>query len=397
MENMKKIMRNPLSLATMGTSQTEELCKEAVKRQGVALKYVNKQTLEICTIAVKNNGYALKFVNDDMMNKTLCLLAVRNAVKAWEYVPKNFKRYVRYNYKSNIDTAIEIPEIIDKESLEKDPWLLEHLVNQTDELCLIAINRDPYVMQYVKNKTENVCMCAVKLNGLTLQHIPKDMMTDDICKAAINNTGHAIKYIDNPSYELCMTAIKNNPLCAGKITIQDVRVYIEAHKLNPRIHLTKCDNMSECMKGILYWPDFLQYCSIQTHELRMAAIKQDGLTIRYSSLRFMSTVEERNIEELAAVKQNPMALQHINKHNQTISLCLEAIKRDIDAMKYSRYTLDDMIICTSDVYENHEDFFNEDFFLKYMDKITEIEISIPLVTHALYDKFFETSFIKIEI
>ena len=48
-EAMERIKKNPLSLIRYtGNEQFYELCLEAVRRNGLALEYVENQTFEIC-------------------------------------------------------------------------------------------------------------------------------------------------------------------------------------------------------------------------------------------------------------------------------------------------------------------------------------------------------------
>ena len=42
----------------------EEYCLEAVKQDGMVLRYVRNQTPEICLEAVRQNNYALKYVKN---------------------------------------------------------------------------------------------------------------------------------------------------------------------------------------------------------------------------------------------------------------------------------------------------------------------------------------------
>lgn len=42
----------------------ESYCLEAVRQNGIALRYVRDQTEEICLEAVKRDGYALRYVRD---------------------------------------------------------------------------------------------------------------------------------------------------------------------------------------------------------------------------------------------------------------------------------------------------------------------------------------------
>ena len=45
--------------------QTLEICLEAVRQNGKALRFVREQTLEICLEAVSQNGYALEYVKEE--------------------------------------------------------------------------------------------------------------------------------------------------------------------------------------------------------------------------------------------------------------------------------------------------------------------------------------------
>ena len=62
-EYIEKVKQDGLYLKRIKKNQTEAICLEAVKQNGLALEYVNKQTPEICLAAVRQNGKALEFVN----------------------------------------------------------------------------------------------------------------------------------------------------------------------------------------------------------------------------------------------------------------------------------------------------------------------------------------------
>ena len=53
------IRNNPSSIKEI--EQTEELCLAAVKRDGLALKYVKKQTPKICQAAYQENPESLQY------------------------------------------------------------------------------------------------------------------------------------------------------------------------------------------------------------------------------------------------------------------------------------------------------------------------------------------------
>ncbi len=49
--------------------QTPEICLEAVKQNGYALRFVKEQTSEICLETVKQDGDALQYVNSDFFEE----------------------------------------------------------------------------------------------------------------------------------------------------------------------------------------------------------------------------------------------------------------------------------------------------------------------------------------
>ena len=51
--------------------QTYDMCLSAVKRNGLALKFVNDMTLEICIAAIKQNFIALNYI-DSVTAKIIC-------------------------------------------------------------------------------------------------------------------------------------------------------------------------------------------------------------------------------------------------------------------------------------------------------------------------------------
>lgn len=46
--------------------QTEQICLEAVRLDGLLLKHIKNQTLEMATIAIKQNKDAVEFVSDEV-------------------------------------------------------------------------------------------------------------------------------------------------------------------------------------------------------------------------------------------------------------------------------------------------------------------------------------------
>ena len=64
--------------------QSDRMCLDCVKKNGLALKYVENQSVDICKTAVKQNGLALQYVK--YCREDIDVLAVRQNGDALQYV-----------------------------------------------------------------------------------------------------------------------------------------------------------------------------------------------------------------------------------------------------------------------------------------------------------------------
>lgn len=79
------------------------------------------------------------------------------------------------------------------DTIHKTPILLEHVENQTLEICLAAVKKLGLMLEYVKEQTPEICLAAVKENGYALKYV-KDQTTE-LCLAAIQQNGDALRYV----------------------------------------------------------------------------------------------------------------------------------------------------------------------------------------------------------
>ena len=78
--------------------RTYELCFEAVKQNGLALRFVKNKTDEICTAAIKQNPEAIKYI--DNIEQNAYIEAVANKIK-------ELHKYIKDN-----DQLIELEETL---------------------------------------------------------------------------------------------------------------------------------------------------------------------------------------------------------------------------------------------------------------------------------------------
>ena len=92
--------------------------------------------------------------------------------------------------------------------LKKDPEYLKYIPDQTEELCLVAVNESGFALRYVKDKTYEICLAAVKKNGYALKYI--DDQTEELCLEAVKNNGYSLQFVKNQTDEICLEAILND-------------------------------------------------------------------------------------------------------------------------------------------------------------------------------------------
>lgn len=73
--------------------------------------------------------------------------------------------------------------------------------NQSNELCLEAVEYYGLLLRYIHKPTEEICLAAVQQCGLALKYVV--CQNRDICLAAVKQHGHALHYVKNQTVEIC--------------------------------------------------------------------------------------------------------------------------------------------------------------------------------------------------
>ena len=55
---------------------------------------------------------------------------------------------------------------------------MKFVKEQTEEICLAAIEQSSYALAYVKDQTEEICLIAVKQNSEALQYVDINKFPD---------------------------------------------------------------------------------------------------------------------------------------------------------------------------------------------------------------------------
>ena len=88
--------------------QTDDICKLAVKQNGLALDYVKNQTEDICKLAVQQIGGALRYVKEQ--TEELCKLAVQQHYSALKYVKEQTEELCKLAVQQHPSALCYVPE-----------------------------------------------------------------------------------------------------------------------------------------------------------------------------------------------------------------------------------------------------------------------------------------------
>jgi hypothetical protein len=161
-----------------------------------------------------------------------------------------------YRYCAEFLSSLQ-PEML-KTAISQNGCLVK-CVDQTEEICKLAVQQNGYALEYVRNQTEEICKLAVKQNGYALQYVKNQ--TEEICKLAVQQKSDALSWIKNQTEEICKFALQQD-----------------------------------------WWT--LRNIKNQTDKICEFAVQQNGLALQYV---------KNQTEEICklAVQQNPQAFQYI--------------------------------------------------------------------------------------
>jgi hypothetical protein len=101
--------------------------------------------------------------------------------------------------------------------LTNHPWMLKHVSDPTEAMCIAAVKGDPHVLGIITNQTEAMCLAAVRLDGYALQFVQHQ--TEAICLAAVQNFGFVLTFVHQQTEALCRAALERTPEARGCVKI----------------------------------------------------------------------------------------------------------------------------------------------------------------------------------
>jgi hypothetical protein len=92
-----------------------------------------------------------------------------------------------------------------------DKVILSERKRVDESVFVKALQELKISLEHIENQTEEICLAAVKRNGLELKHVKNQ--TEEICLAAVKNCGGlALKYVEDKTIEICLLAVRQDRL-----------------------------------------------------------------------------------------------------------------------------------------------------------------------------------------
>jgi len=209
-------------------------------------------------------------------------------------------------------------------AVEHNGLLLEHVINQTEEICLAAIKQNSDAFKFVKIQTELVCVVAVRSNGMNMFHVNLPNTAKDLAINKIKGTWNDV--------------LHKNWGVLNKIKEQTHHAITDVvHTHGNKVGITNSQTLQICFEAVKQNGLALQYVAreFRTPEVCQIAVEQNEMALKYSS-------HQTNDMCTKAVKKNGITLQWVKV--QTLNMCIEAIKQDGRNIRFVRKKTPEMCI-----------------------------------------------------
>ena len=257
-------------------------------------------------------------------------------------------------------------------AIHKNYHVIRYVRDQTPVLCWHALKETAYAFSYIKNPTKDMCMysiltpgpdeyeryenllskeeyrqlalISVSRDGLRLEYA--DNQTEEICLEAVRQNGKALKYVINQTKEICLEAVKENGKALKYVRDWKREDYLEIAMVAVKENglalryidcmIDEANDMTEIyLIAINQNPKALRSVLYQTEEICLRAVRRDGMTLEFvlkpSEEDGLSPLEYERVC-IAAVRQDGEALRYVV--NQTEEICIEAVRQNGCALEW---------------------------------------------------------------
>lgn len=260
-------------------NQTDDICLAAVRNHGYALLYVENQTCEIIEAAVSNNGFAAQFINPNMITSEL------------------IDKLVEHNY--NVVHVLCCNEDQWRKAIVRHPMLVQSLPRKFHQPTFInsLIKSAPGIIKYI-DQTEELCQLAVMTDPAVWKdcHYQPDSLMEKVYsydpKMFISHT-HA------HTQEYFIVATRKDPKYAAfvdSLILNQVRMVRNNQETLQFMYQPLPDVIRY---AIITNPACIKYVPVQTQELQQLALSLDPSTMKYfTTLTDTKPIEQKIVDAI---------------------------------------------------------------------------------------------------
>jgi hypothetical protein len=200
-------------------------------------QFINmRKCLSICLEAVNINGFSLQYIPVQLQTENLCLQAITNDYRAFQYVYDQTEKICIHAIRKNVNAAT-------------------YLTYQTEKICLEIVKKDGIYLEYIDNKTEAICIEAVKNNYKAFKYVPDIYKTENVCLEVVKNNHNALHLIPSNyrTEDVYMEVVKHKADILSLIPNKHLteKIYMQAIKYNSdALRYIKYPNINMCLKSM---------------------------------------------------------------------------------------------------------------------------------------------------
>jgi len=305
---MQMVVKKPSLLTYFrNVSMERELLMEVLERNPQAAEYLEQ---------IKNDHELMEMFRPivELQNMSLTEPIIeKKELDEWS----SEKKSVMSAVKLNVYSLKNFPQMWNDRDIIKQCAILncyalfsvtQQVIHDID-LVLTVIPKDDQILKFASKSirySREVVLQCVKLNGLSLAHASNELQDDEeiVMEASLQNH-HSFRFASKrlrKHYNTVLKLVKRNGLIiphAGSSLSNNHTLVLEACKQN----------------GMA-----IQFFSVCTREIAMAAVSQNGLALPYVPLDWQTNREI----VLAAVRQNVFALE-LSCYEEDLEMRMEAV------------------------------------------------------------------------
>lgn len=192
-------------------------------------------------------------------------------------------------------------------AVEKDGKLLKEVYDQTTPVKARALFNHPEALQYVRDQTPEDCLIAVSNDGMALRYVKHQ--TERICLTAIRQNAEAIIYVKNQTWAIKRAAVVKDGMTLRFITFPTEQLIELALRRNPEAIIYVKEPSQEMITAVLNEKPSMISVVEQTEENRKLALEKDPYVIQY-------LVNPSDNEVLHALHRNPFLIVKLSREVQ---------------------------------------------------------------------------------